>query len=229
MKKLFLLSATALVLPALASAADLPVKAPVPFVIGESGSGFYKGLGTFMEANSTQTTLGNANTFGGALNVVVGYQWKVSPTGNWLACEISGAYHNVGGSNLTGSVSARWSSDQGCKFGGPIANVLQWLPGGASFPTLPIVGAAVGSAHPWIGVFNHVEDAHVTDLGVTKHNVTDKFIVGAGLIQKFCTTPTSCIAADTYFKYSPKQQGFSVLGTQQNIGNQYLVGVNFVF
>lgn len=230
MKKLsFLLSVVALLLPAVAPAADLPMKAPVPFIVGESGAGWYKGLGTFMEANSSETVVGSTNTFGGALNVVVGYQWKVSPTGNWIACEISGAYHNVGGSNIVGSVTARWSSDQGCKFGGPIANVLQWLPAGASFPTVPGIGSAIGSAHPWVGVFNHVEDAHANIVGVSKRNIVDKVTVGAGLIQKFCTSPTSCISADTYFKYSPKQDGFTVLGTQQNLGNQYRVGINFVF
>jgi hypothetical protein len=223
-----LLALLALATPSFA--ADLPIKAPALFVVGESGAGWYKGLGTFMEANKTETIIGTTNTFGGALNVVLGYQWKVSPTGNWIACEVTGAYHNVGGSNLVGSVSARWSSDQGCKFGGPIANVLQWLPAGASFPTIPGLGAAIGSAHPWVGIFNHVEDAHTTTIvPSSQHNVQDKFLIGAGLIQKFCTTPTSCLSTDTFFKYSPKQQGFSVLGTQQNIGNQYMAGVNLIW
>jgi hypothetical protein len=95
-------------------------------------------------------------------------------------------------------------------------------------PTLPAFGSAVGSAHPWIGVFNHVQDATASVVGVSKHNVSDKFQVGVGILQQYCTQPTSCITMDTFFKFAPNQDGFTVLGTKQNIGKQYLTGVNFV-
>jgi hypothetical protein len=213
-----------------ACAADMPVKAqPIPFVLGYSGSGWYKFIGTAMQANDSQTALGNVNTFGGSLIAGFGYQRANSPGGTFTAVEASCAYHNVGGSNIVGSMTSTWSCDGLLKFGGPITNVLQWLPAGASFPTLPAIGAAVGSAHPWVGVGGTVQDAHASVIGVDKHNVSGKFIAAAGILQQYCTAPLSCLTMDTYFKFSPKQDGFQVLGTNQNIGKQYEVGVHFAF
>jgi hypothetical protein len=222
------IAALSAILPA--RAADMPVKAaPVPFVVGYSGNGWYKFLGTFGEMNDSQTALGNVNTFGGALNAGFGYQRANAGGGTFTAVEFSCAYHNVGGSNIVGSVTSKWSCDQGIKFGGPITSILQWLPAGASMPALPAFGSAVGNVHPWIGLFNHVQDAEASVVGVSKHNISDKVMVGAGMLQQFCTTPASCITVDTYFKFSPKQDGFTVLGTQQNIGKQYLGGFNLIF
>jgi len=211
-------------------AADLPVKAaPIPFVLGYSGSGWYKFIGTFAEMNDSQTALGNVNTFGGALNAGVGYQWANAPGGTFSALQGSCAYHNVGGSNIVGAITSKWSCTGLVKFGGPITNVLQWLPAGASFPTLPALGSAIGSAHPWIGLGGRVQDAEASVVGVSKHNINGKFIAAAGLMQQYCTTPTSCITSDTFFEFSPKQDGFSVLGTTQNLGKQYRMGINLAF
>ncbi len=213
-----------------ACAADMPVKAqPIPFVLGYSGSGFYKFIGTAMQANDSQTALGNVNTFGGSLIGGGGYQWANGIGGTFSAIEASCAYHNIGGSNIVGSMSSTWSCDGLVKLGGPITNILQWLPAGASFPTLPAIGSVVGSAHPWIGVGGTIQDAKADVVGVSKHNVDGKFIAAAGILQQYCTTATSCLTMDTYFKFSPKQDGFSVLGTTQNIGKQYEVGVHFAF
>jgi len=227
----FVFTATALLISSsLACAADLPVKAPpLPFVLGYSGSGVYKFIGTFMEANSSQTTLGNTNTFGGALVAGVGYQWANAPGGSFTAIEASCAYHNVGGSSIVRAMTSKWSCDGLVKLGGPITNVLQWLPARASFPTLPAIGSAVGSAHPYVGVGGTIEDATASVIGVHKHNVDGKFIAAAGILQQYCTAPTSCLTMDTRFTFSPKQDGFSVLGLHQNIGNQYKAGMNFAF
>jgi len=211
-------------------AADMPVKAaPLPFVLGYSGNGWYKFIGTAMQANDSQTALGNVNTFGGSLIAGVGYQWANAPGGTFTALEGSCAYHNVGGSNIVGSLTSTWSCDALVKLGGPITNILQWLPAGASFPTLPAIGTVAGVAHPWIGIGGTVQDAHADVVGTKKHNIDGKFIAAAGIMHQYCTTPVSCLTMDTYFKFSPKQDGFSVLGTQQNLGKQYEVGVHFAF
>ena len=227
-----MLAALALLIAGPAVAADMPVKAPVtpvPFVLGYSGSGWYKFIGTAMQANDSQTTLGNVNTFGGSLIAGFGYQKANAPGGTFTAIEALCAYHNVGGSNIAGSITSKWSCDGLVKLGGPITNVLQWLPAGASFPTLPAIGAAIGAAHPWVGLGGTVEDATASVVGANKHNIDGKFIAAAGILQQYCTAPTSCLTTDTYFKFSPKQSGFQVLGTNQNIGKQYEAGIKFAF
>jgi hypothetical protein len=227
-----------------AVAADMPVRAaaapPVPFVIGYSGNGWYKGVGTFLETNNAQVDAANVTTAGGALNGIIGYQWANATRSTFGALQGSFAYHNVGGSNLAGAVTSRWSGEIMAKFGGPITNVLQWLPAGASFPTLPAVGAAVGSAHPWIGGGVRFQDARgsVADstpgtLDLTpasKHNISAKGFLAAGIMQQYCTAPTSCLTMDTFFEFNPSQDGFNVIGdSQAKLGKGYRAGMNFYF
>jgi hypothetical protein len=208
----------------------MPVKAPaVPFVLGYSGSGWYKGVGTFAEMNDSQTALGNVNTMGGALKVVVGYQWANAGGGTFTALQGSCAWHNVGGSNLVGAVTSKWSCEQMVKFGGPITNVLQWLPAGVQMPVLPAVGSAVGSAHPWIGGGIREQDARADVAGVTKHNISAKGFLAAGLMQQYCTNPQNCLTMDTFFEFNPSQDGFTVLGTKQTLGKGYRGGINLYF
>lgn len=224
----FLLLFLLLAPPALA--ADMPVKAQVPFVLGYSGSGWYKFIGTFAEINDSTTSIGNVTTAGGALNAGVGYQWANSGGGTFGALQGSCAYHNVGGSNIVGSITSRWSCDAMVKFGGPITNVLQWLPSNVSMPALPAVGSAVGSAHPYVGGGARIQDAHADLIGASHHNVDVKGFLAAGILQQYCTAPTSCITMDTFFTFAPKQgDGFNVVGVNQNLGKQYRAGVNFAF
>lgn len=212
-------------------AADMPMKARAsdPFVLGYSGSGFYKGIGTFAEMNDSQTALGNVNTFGGALNAVVGYQWANAGGGTFSALQGSCAYHNVGGSNIVGAVTSKWSCEQMVKFGGPISSILQWLPAGVSFPTLPAIGTLAGTAHPWIGGGVREQDATADVVGVSKHNVSAKGFLAAGIMQQYCTNPVSCTTMDTFFEFNPSQDGFSVLGEKQKLGKGYRAGMNFYF
>jgi hypothetical protein len=216
-----------------ALAADMPVKAvapPVPFVIGYSGNGWYKGIGTFVEMNNAQVVDSNVTTAGGALNAVLGYQWANATKSTFGALQGSFAYHNVGGSNLAGAVTSRWSGEIMAKFGGPISNVLQWLPAGASFPTLPAIGAAVGSAHPWIGGGVRFQDAKGSVLDASKHNISAKGFLAAGILQQYCTAPTSCLTMDTFFEFNPSQDGFNVIGDNQaKLGKGYRAGMNFYF
>jgi len=211
-------------------AADMPVKAPaVPFIVGYSGNGFYKGVGTFAEMDDAQTVLGSTNTFGGALNAVVGYQWANATKSTFGALQGSCAYHNVGGSNIVGAITSKWSCEQMIKFGGPITNVLQWLPAGGQMPALPAIGSAIGGAHPWIGAGVREQDAKADVVGVTKHNISVKGFLAAGILQQYCTAPTSCMTTDTFFEFNPSQDGFSLLGTQQKLGKGYRAGMNFYF
>jgi opacity protein-like surface antigen len=237
MRKLILWTLAAAALAAPAYAADMPAKAiatPVPFVIGYSGNGWYKGVGTFIETNNAQVSDANVTTAGGALNGIIGYQWANATRSTFGALQGSFAYHNVGGSNLAGAVTSRWSGEIMAKFGGPITNVLQWLPAGASFPTLPAIGAAVGSAHPWIGGGVRFQDARgiVTDIAIpaSKHNISAKGFLAAGIMQQYCTTPTSCLTMDTFFEFNPSQDGFNVTGeSQAKLGKGYRAGMNFYF
>ena len=146
-KVLFALAALA-ALTGSATAADMPVKAAPVFIVGYQGNGWYKGVGTFMEMNDATVAGGNVTAAGGAMQACGGYQWANAGRSTFTALQACGAYHNVGGSNLEGAVTSRWSATAEIKFGGPIANILQWLPAGASFPTLPAIGSAIGSAHP---------------------------------------------------------------------------------
>jgi hypothetical protein len=213
-----------------AFAADMPLKAPpVPFVLGYSGNGWYKGIGTFAEMDDAQTALGNVNTTGGALNAVVGYQWANATRSTFGALQGSCAYHNVGGSNIVGAITSKWSCEQMIKFGGPITNVLQWLPAGIQMPALPAIGSAIGGAHPWIGGGVREQDARADVVGVTKHNISAKGFLAAGILQQYCTTATSCLTTDTFFEFNPSQDGFSVLGTSQKLGKGYRAGMNFYF
>lgn len=214
-----------------ANAADIARKALAsePVIAGYSGNGFYKGVGTFMEMNDAQTALGNVNAAGGALNAVVGYQWANPTRNSFTALQGSCAYHNVGGSNIVGAVSSRWSCEGLLKFGGSITNVLQWLPSGISFPTLPAVGSAVGSAHPWIGAGARLQDAKADVSGASKHNISGKAFLGAGLLQQYCTDAVTCGTMDTFFEFNPSQDGFSVLGQNQKLGKGYRAGINWLF
>lgn len=213
-----------------AIAADMPTKAAAtPFVLGYSGNGWYKGVGTFAEMNDAVVAGGNVTTAGGALQGVVGYQWANAGGGTFGAIQGSFAYHNVGGSNVAGSITSKWSGEALVKFGGPITNVLQWLPAGVSMPVLPAVGSAVGSAHPWIGAGVRVQDAKAIIEDASKHNVSAKAFLAAGVMQQYCTNPVSCLTMDTFFEFNPSQDGFSVLGTSQKLGKGYRGGVNLYF
>jgi hypothetical protein len=211
-------------------AADMPLKAPaVPFVIGYSGNGWYKFVGTFAEINDAVVAGGSVTTAGGALSVGGGYQWANPTKSTFTALQGSCAYHNVGGSNIVGAMSSRWSCEQMVKFGGPITNVLQWLPAGLQMPALPAIGSAIGGAHPWIGAGVREQDAKADVVGVSKHNISAKGFLAAGILQQFCTAPTSCLTADTFFEFNPSQDGFSVLGTPEKQGKGYRTGVNFIW
>jgi hypothetical protein len=210
-------------------AADMAVKAPTPFVLGYSGSGWYKGIGTFMEMNDATVAGGNVTAAGGALQACGGYQWANAGGGTFTALQACSAYHNVGGSNVAGAVTSRWSATTEIKFGGPIANILQWLPAGASFPTLPALGSAIGSAHPYIGGGVKLQDAHAVIEDEAKRKIDAKGYLSAGLMQQFCTSATSCVTADTFFHFAPSQDSFVLSGEKQKLGKQYLGGVNVYF
>lgn len=212
-------------------AADLPVKAAPanPFVLGYAGNGFYKGVGTFGEMNDAKVAGGSVNAFGGALQGCGGYQWANTGGGTFSALHACGAYHNVGGSNVDGAITSRWSATAEFRFGGPITNVLQWLPANVALPALPAVGTAVGSAHPYVGLGGKLQDAHAVVDEVVKRKIDAKGYLATGLLQQYCTTPTSCVTLDTFFHFSPSQDGVKIFGEQQKLGKQYVGGVSVLW
>ena len=168
MKRLLL--ATALLWSGVASAADLPVKAPAyaPPAYPFDSSGFYFGANAMAGIQQTSvsgnpllvTSLvnGNVNAAGGAIGGTIGYT-KGNGTW-WWAVEDSLDYQNITANAASAIVPAstvsRWSNETVVRVHG--FNPLQYLPNlGITFPSfptqLPVVpaGIAVGAAQLYIG------------------------------------------------------------------------------
>lgn len=184
MRKLLSGIALLALLPPLAVAADLPVKAPQsqasPFVTA-NGSGFYWGIGTTSKvADSTV----NGNVFAGNLissNVMaagqtvdgeVGYIWgnaSVAGFANWWRLYASASYQNISGGvsvpSNSASVASRWAAQQGFDVNADVVQMIfttfGWTNPFAGFqPQLPSNIAVAASPRQYIGGF-------VTEVGLT--------------------------------------------------------------
>jgi hypothetical protein len=165
MKKYVLCTALAL-FASVASAADMPVKAPLPFSTN-TGSGWYCGLGT--QAGVAQTSMSgnsilatsllnsNVNAAGGAVGGGCGWITNRGPLGSWMQFEADGWYQNISATAGPVSVASRWSSTQEADIGIGAFSAIQAafaaFGSGAGFnlpfpsftPTLP-TGVAVNTA-----------------------------------------------------------------------------------
>lgn len=233
MKYLLLASVFFLGLPELAGAADLPVKAPAPFSgYPYTGSGFYKGLTTFAEINDSKVSVpgSSANLFqaGAAIGLTVGYQFANPPGTTFTAIEASCAYSNTNGSQMGTLVgmASHWSCSEMVKFGGPIANVLNWLPSGLQFPSLPNLGNQTGPTHPYIGAGarERVEEGSIPG---SSHRVWKiNGFLAAGFLQQFSTT----MVGDIRVEWAPKGQSFTI-GTpvDANTGQSFRLVASLYF
>ena len=208
------------------------VKAPQSFgIYPYTGSGFYKGITTFAEIDDSKVSVpgSSAGLFqaGAAAGFTVGYQFANPPGTTFTAIEGGCAYHNTGGTQRGTAVSlaTHWSCSQLAKFGGPIANVLNWLPSGLQFPGLPNLGNQTGPTHPYIaaGVRERYDEGSIPGQ-VHKTWHVDPFL-GAGFLTQFSTN----IVGDVRLEWAPKGSKFTI-GTpvDANTGQSFrLVGSLF--
>ena len=122
--KTFAFAAVAAVLITTTSgfSADMPLKAPQPFVNTAAGSGWYCGVGTqagvaqpSVSGNSilaTSAINGNLNAAGGAVGGGCGWITNKGPLGSWMQLEADGFYENITATMGPVSVASRWSATQ---------------------------------------------------------------------------------------------------------------------
>lgn len=216
-------------------AADMvPVyKAPSTYAgFPYNGSGFYYGLNTFAEIKDSTVDVAGARSglfqAGAAVGGTVGYQ-----RGNGTSFVAIEAMVNIANTGANAAATAtdiksRYSFEQRVKFGGPLANVLNFLPAssGATFPALPALGAPNGAAHPYLMVGLHESRESVDVLGIARDKWQFKGAVGVGVMQQFANG----IAADAWVEYSPKQGGFTVGGPiATNPGQVYRIGAGLYY
>lgn len=165
--KTFTLAAVAAVLFSTTSgfSADMPLKAPQPFVNIAAGSGWYCGVGTqagvaqtSMSGNSilaTSAINGNLNAAGGAVGGGCGWITNKGPLGSWMQLEADGFYENITATMGPVSVASRWSATQEVDIGVGAFSAIQQafsalgagisLPFPSFTPTVPS-GIAVATA-----------------------------------------------------------------------------------
>lgn len=225
----------ALAAPSARAADMVPVyKAPSTYAgFPYNGSGFYYGLNTFAEIKDSTVDVAGARSglfqAGAAVGGTVGYQ-RGNGT-SFVAIEAMVNIANTGANAATTAtdIKSRYSFEQRVKFGGPLANVLNFLPAssGATFPALPALGAPNGAAHPYLMVGLHESRESVDVLGVARDKWQFKGAVGAGMMQQFANG----IAGDAWIEYQPKQGGgFAVGGPiSANQGQTYRIGAALLY
>ena len=183
-----LLAATALTALAVpAYAADMPLKAQATPFLTYNGSGFYWGIGTTSEVQSTNVTnnvfaselvSNNLMAAGQSVDVEVGYIWgnaSVAGFAQWARVYASGSFQNVSGGVTVGAtpvsgaasfgVASRWSSMQGVDVGADFVSYIltrigQTNPFPAFTPILPSNVAVAVTPREYFGAF-------VTEFGIT--------------------------------------------------------------
>lgn len=226
---------------AAASAADLPVQmraAPVPFAYPYNGSGFYLGLGTFGEAQSTQVNVLAPGTkgyaAGGGGSLIAGYQRTFGGGSTWLAVEAAASYANTGVDSscalaLACSINARFSASQKVKLGGPLTSLLSFLPDLATdFPALPMIPGGVGNptTHNYImAVAHETREEVVTPIGSGK-----KTAVRAGFGAGILTQLKAGMVLDTWAEVTFPAGRFDVVpGATANAGGQARAGMSVLW
>lgn len=160
-----------LAVTAVASAADMPVKAPpkAKLIYPYAQGGFYLGLGMSGVATAAQINAGGvaglkSYAAGGMAHAIVGYSFTFGPN-RWLAFENLVSYESTGvdlacgTANRLCSFTSRLGAEQRIIYGGDSSIVTQWLPDLFSgFPSIPI-SADNTMFHPYFGGF--VREARV--------------------------------------------------------------------
>lgn len=179
-----------------ALAADMPVKAPLRaplLAYPYEGSGFYFGLGTFGEAQSTQVNVpviaGPKGYAAGAGGSVIGGYQRTFGASTWIAAEVGFNYANTGinsacGALFTCSIDTRLSATQKIKLGGPLSAILDFLPSlSTAFPVLPPVPAGTNNtAHPYVMLVAHESREEVVIAGLGAKKMLFRAGAGAGLL-----------------------------------------------
>lgn len=168
---------------ALAQTAPLPTKASPGPAGYPTGSGLYGGIGTFAEEASSSISNGGTSTslysVGGALEAVVGYQYRL-PGNNFGFTEFGANYTNLGGTTacaaaggITGcSIAGAWGFTIGTAIGFPWTAPFTWFPsfaglfGGVSPLSLLPTGLIPVSSLPYLGAWADINQMSASVTGV---------------------------------------------------------------
>lgn len=226
-----------------ALAADLPVlkKAAAPATVFDgypyNGSGFYWGLNTFGEAADigSATPAGNGPkvfAVGAAAGVVAGYVWGRGTT--FYAVEGMANYSTIGTNGTCDPavpcvLNARWSFEQRVKFGGPIANMLSFLPDLSTvFPALPAIPAGSSNplTHPYVMAGLHEDDVSAEFGLAAAHKWRIQPSVGVGVLSQM----SQGIVMDVWAEYIMPVGSFTVApGMTVDSGKKARVGLSILY
>lgn len=223
---------TVALFPCVASAADLPVKAPpraalisaYPYETG----GTYFGIGTFAETEKINTPLGQDMFAAGAsITGTVGYTRPLS-AGSWVAVEGQFAYANTGANNVCAagtpcSIHSKLSGELLAKYGGNLSDLSALLPGlGSAFPTMPTIPGTNPTVHPYVGAGLLVSRDELDALGLGERRVRARGVARVG----FLTQKDNGTVVDTWAEWSPRPGGNLSLPTvQADPGTRFRIGL----
>lgn len=244
MHKSILIAAAMLTLGAsLASAADLPAKAPIRSSLFSGypygGSGFYWGINTIGGGGRADAVGVGVNpnalmTNSIAVGGTVGYTYA-NPTGSvFYAVEAMFDIQNFNGNTPGLSLSGPAAFEQRIKIGTPLASMLNIFPGGLGLPTVPPFpalpnGAVATNIHPYLMAGLHEDDVSVS-FGLANNKAWRIApSIGIGMMGQL----TNGVAIDTWvetiFPDKAVCTGVPTAGGCIGIGQQVKVGLAILY
>lgn len=240
MLKTIALTTGLLVLAGMASAADMPVKAPAkasPFLTYPyDGSGFYWGIGTFGEAQNVKVATplpGAANNYaaGAGASGIVGYQRALGAS-SWAAIELDVSYASTGvNSACAGAclITANLSAGQKIKVGGPLTALLSYLPNlSTDFPVLPSVVTGPGNPamHSYLMLVAHESQEDVGVPGASAKKFVTRVGFGAGILTQLKVG----VVLDSWAEFTYRADSFVVTpGVTAIPGGQGRAGMSLLW
>ena len=223
----------------LASAADLPVKAPAQNIFAgyPTTSGFYFGVGTMGGGGSANVTTAQANAFGLSsadlttnqisVNGIVGIAWNVPNSAMFAAAEAWFGYNNFNGSAPGISFTGPATFTQRVMFGAPLATIASIFPTwGLTVPPFPALpgGQTATNVKPYL--FGSISE---DDVSLNVGNVANKdWRVAPGFGIGALGQLTNATEVDVFAMMKFPQKGFTVgpnASASGGIDTQYLAGL----
>lgn len=178
-----------------ASAADMPVKAPAgrvnPF-ISYLGSGWYMFVGGFGEQTDLATGAGRLSATGGGVSGGAGWLWGRGST--WIAADVRGNYSTTSASTMCSSLAAcdfrrNASAEVRLKYGSDsstLANLIPSLGLSSLYDVLPVAPGGVSPSHPYAFLWARGSEnkTDIAPVGVAVLATTAsrfKYDIGAGV------------------------------------------------
>jgi hypothetical protein len=228
----------------IATAADLPTKAP-PFTPLTSGypyqsSGFYFGVyteGGGGSVNASVPGVGSASltTTSADVGGSVGYAWGGKGSPIFLAVEAMFGWTNINGSTQGLSLSGPASFEQRFKAGTPLASLWNLLPGmpnlGAipPFPAVPI-GVTTTPAQAYFMVGIHEQDISTNFPGLAsgrEWRIAPS--IGIGLMEQWSNNVAVDAWVETIFPDKSVCVGPAGSAACAGLGQQVKVGLSFLY